>query len=132
MHAFLKSQSNNNQTKPTTNDTKQRQAPHFKVDFIKDGVLFDSKNKDPSRPSIPDFFKGRDVFITGGTGFLGKVLIEKLIRSCPGINRIFVLMRGRRGQSVQERLQDLKNLPVNSVFLDPSKCSTKVFDVLAV
>uniref|UniRef100_A0AAR5Q6I7 Fatty acyl-CoA reductase n=1 Tax=Dendroctonus ponderosae TaxID=77166 RepID=A0AAR5Q6I7_DENPD len=32
---------------------------------------------------IPQYFGGKNVFITGGSGFIGKVLIEKLLRSCP-------------------------------------------------
>lgn len=112
MHAFLKSQNSSSQKNRTIVDSKQKQENGLMVDFITDGVLFDSKTKDPNRPSIPEFFNGRDVFITGGTGFMGKVLIEKLIRSCPGINKIFVLMRARRGKNIQERLQELKDLPV--------------------
>lgn len=112
MHAFLKSQSNSQGKKKANASIKQQQSDIFMVDFITDGVLFDTKNKDPNRPSIPEFFKGRDVFVTGGTGFMGKVLIEKLIRSCPDVNKVFVLMRAKRGKNVQERLQELKDLPV--------------------
>ncbi|XP_053675231.1 putative fatty acyl-CoA reductase CG5065 [Anopheles nili] len=55
--------------------------------------------------SIPAVFAGADVFITGGSGFMGKVLIEKLLRSCPDIGRVFVLMRAKRGKSLQDRLK---------------------------
>ena len=34
-------------------------------------------------PSIVEFYNGRDVFITGATGFMGKCLVEKLLRSIP-------------------------------------------------
>uniref|UniRef100_A0A336M1N3 Fatty acyl-CoA reductase n=1 Tax=Culicoides sonorensis TaxID=179676 RepID=A0A336M1N3_CULSO len=115
MHAFLKSEQKSDAKKLAfANEIKKKrqQIDEFHVDFIKDGVLFDTKSRDPNRPSIPEFFKGRDIFITGGTGFMGKVLIEKLVRSCPDINRIFVLMRGKRGKNVQERLEELKNLPL--------------------
>ncbi|KAG4068331.1 hypothetical protein HA402_007851 [Bradysia odoriphaga] len=67
---------------------------------------------DDSIPNIPDFFRGRDVFITGGTGFMGKVLIEKLLRSCPDINNIFILIRAKKNQSPQERINALQELPV--------------------
>uniref|UniRef100_A0A182NNE7 Fatty acyl-CoA reductase n=1 Tax=Anopheles dirus TaxID=7168 RepID=A0A182NNE7_9DIPT len=57
--------------------------------------------------SIPTVFTGADVFITGGSGFLGKVLIEKLLRSCPQIARVFVLMRAKRGKSLEDRLKTI-------------------------
>ncbi|CAH1786736.1 unnamed protein product [Owenia fusiformis] len=56
---------------------------------------------------ISDFYVGRSIFITGGTGFMGKVLIEKLIRSCPGVKTIYVLIRPRKGQDAQQRLDNL-------------------------
>lgn len=59
--------------------------------------------------SISEFYKGRSVFITGATGFMGKVLVEKLLRSCPGIERLYLLMRPSKGQSVEYRLQNLIN-----------------------
>lgn len=63
--------------------------------------------------SITDFYNGRDVFITGATGFLGKVLIEKLIRSCSNVGRVFVLLRKKRSKSIHERLEEIKKLAVS-------------------
>lgn len=57
--------------------------------------------------NIVEFYEGRSVFITGATGFMGKVLVEKLLRSCPGINRLYLLMRPSRGKEVTIRLQEL-------------------------
>lgn len=62
--------------------------------------------------SIKDFYRDRSIFITGGTGFMGKVLVEKLLRSCPGIKNIYLLMRSKKGQDVQQRLQELLNAPL--------------------
>lgn len=62
--------------------------------------------------SVKDFYRDRSIFITGGTGFMGKVLVEKLLRSCPDIKNIYLLMRPKKGQDVQERLQELLNAPV--------------------
>uniref|UniRef100_A0AAV1T8J3 Fatty acyl-CoA reductase n=1 Tax=Peronospora matthiolae TaxID=2874970 RepID=A0AAV1T8J3_9STRA len=50
-------------------------------------------------------YSGRCLFITGGTGFLAKTLIEKLLRCTPGIAKIFVLIRPRKGVAPAERLQ---------------------------
>lgn len=64
--------------------------------------------------SVSDFYIGKTVFITGGTGFMGKVLLEKLLRSCPGVSKIYLLIRSRKGQNAQERLQQLLCSPVSS------------------
>ncbi|KAI5721993.1 hypothetical protein M8J76_002099 [Diaphorina citri] len=53
---------------------------------------------------IQEFYRGATVLITGGTGFMGKALTEKLLRSCPHLRRIYLLIRPKRGKPVQERL----------------------------
>ncbi|XP_074028601.1 putative fatty acyl-CoA reductase CG5065 [Leptinotarsa decemlineata] len=62
--------------------------------------------------SVSDFYSGKTVFITGGTGFMGKVLLEKLLRACPGVSKIYLLIRPKRGQEAQERLQQLLCSPL--------------------
>ncbi|XP_055635584.1 putative fatty acyl-CoA reductase CG5065 [Toxorhynchites rutilus septentrionalis] len=61
---------------------------------------------------VAEFYHGRSIFITGGTGFMGKVLIEKLLRSCPGIKNIFVLIRPKRGQDITTRLTQILGGPL--------------------
>ncbi|KAL3225873.1 hypothetical protein MRX96_025347 [Rhipicephalus microplus] len=39
----------------------------------------------------------QEVLITGGTGFVGKVLLEKLLRSCSGLKRVYILIRSQKG-----------------------------------
>lgn len=66
--------------------------------------------------SIKEFFNGRDIFVTGATGFLGKVLIEKLLRSCSNVGRIFVLLRPKRSKSIHERLEEIKKMAVSLLY----------------
>lgn len=65
-----------------------------------------------SNVSVRDFYKGRNVLITGGTGFMGKVLIEKFLYSMPDIGNVYVLMRPKRGKSVAQRVENMQRLPV--------------------
>src|SRR6516162_936248 len=57
--------------------------------------------------TIQEFFTGKTVLVTGATGFLGKALVEKILRSLPGIRRLYLLIRakdrGSRSVSADER-----------------------------
>ncbi|VVC88113.1 unnamed protein product [Leptidea sinapis] len=61
---------------------------------------------------VSDYYAGRSVFITGGTGFLGKVIIERLLYNCTEIENIFVLIRPKKGVSTQKRLEEMTNVPL--------------------
>ncbi|XP_029166891.1 putative fatty acyl-CoA reductase CG5065 [Nylanderia fulva] len=68
-------------------------------------LLFLSQKKMTAKfPSIPEWFLNKSVLITGGTGFMGKVLISKLLLSCPDIGDIFLLIRRKKGADSQARL----------------------------
>ncbi|XP_043266363.1 putative fatty acyl-CoA reductase CG5065 [Colletes gigas] len=71
-----------------------------------------SDKKTMERASITAFYAGRSIFITGGTGFLGKVLVEKLLRSCPEIREIFLLMRPKNGVGIDDRLRQMLQCPL--------------------
>nr|XP_033331554.1 fatty acyl-CoA reductase 1-like [Megalopta genalis] len=58
---------------------------------------------------IVEFYKGAKVLVTGGTGFLGLLIIEKLLRSCPDIVTIYMLIRQKKGKSVEERFKECFN-----------------------
>ncbi|XP_037569697.1 fatty acyl-CoA reductase 1 isoform X1 [Dermacentor silvarum] len=52
---------------------------------------------------IVHFYQDQVVFITGGTSFIGKVLLEKLLRCCP-VKRIYLLIRSKHGVEPDARL----------------------------
>nr|CAD7576605.1 unnamed protein product [Timema californicum] len=52
---------------------------------------------------IQKYYSGSTLLITGATGFLGKVLVEKLLRSCPGIDKIYLLIRQNKGVKADKR-----------------------------
>lgn len=56
---------------------------------------------------IAEVFAGKDILITGGTGFLGKVLIEKLLRSCYDLRTIYLLIRPKKGKEPKQRLEEI-------------------------
>lgn len=65
------------------------------------------------RSEVSDFFSGRTILITGGSGFLGGLILEKLLRSCPEIKTIYLLMRGKKQKDMQTRFKEYFN---NTIF----------------
>lgn len=63
-------------------------------------------------PTIPQFYSQQQIFVTGATGFMGKVLLEKLLRSCPDLEIIYVLVRNRKDKSAQERWKEITTAQV--------------------
>jgi fatty acyl-CoA reductase len=63
--------------------------------------------------SIPEYYEGKNILLTGATGFLGKVLLEKLLRSCPRVNSVYVLVRQKAGQTPQERVEEILSSKVS-------------------
>jgi alcohol-forming fatty acyl-CoA reductase len=67
-----------------------------------------------SQISIPEWYAGKSVFVTGATGFIGKVLVEKLLRDCDKLDRIYILVRTKRGIEPQQRRDDFVNQIVSA------------------
>lgn len=66
---------------------------------------------------IKKFYSGSSIFITGATGFLGKLAVEKLLRVCPDLKQIFILIREKKGKDVKQRVEEIFNEPVSSVLI---------------
>ena len=62
--------------------------------------------------SIEGFYADTAILVTGATGFVGKGILEKLMRVCPSIAAIFILIRPKKNQTIEERFQKLINDPV--------------------
>ncbi|XP_032310634.1 fatty acyl-CoA reductase wat isoform X1 [Drosophila ananassae] len=72
-----------------------------------------------SATPVSDFYSNATVLITGGTGFVGKVLTEKLLRSF-GLRKIYMLIRSKDNMSIQERLQGFFNESIFNRMRDES------------
>jgi len=63
-------------------------------------------------PPLEEVLRHRRILITGATGFLGKVLLEILLRTHPEIGRIFLLIRGDRRSSLGRFRREILDSPV--------------------
>ncbi|EMS50908.1 putative fatty acyl-CoA reductase 5 [Triticum urartu] len=58
---------------------------------------------------VAAYFGGKNILVTGSTGFLGKVLVEKILRVQPGVRKLFLLVRATNDESARHRIQTEKN-----------------------
>lgn len=64
---------------------------------------------------IQEFFNNSTIFLTGATGYLGKLLLEKLLRGCPTLKHIYILIRAKKGKEREQRFQEVFDVPVFDV-----------------
>lgn len=64
--------------------------------------------------TLGEFFEDSEIFVTGGSGVVGKALIEKLLRST-NVRRIYVLLRPRGQLNAEQRLAKLRDAKVFQV-----------------
>ncbi|XP_055611244.1 fatty acyl-CoA reductase wat-like [Uranotaenia lowii] len=63
------------------------------------------EEKPSGNTPVMEFYSGKNVLITGGTGFIGRLLIEKLLRI--NVRQIILLSRPKKGKNVQQRCDEL-------------------------
>ncbi|XP_045538577.1 fatty acyl-CoA reductase wat-like [Papilio machaon] len=67
---------------------------------------------------VERFYAGSNIFLTGGTGFIGKHIIEKLFRCC-NVNKVYLFIRSKKGKNIQQRIDQILKDPV---FISLHKC----------
>ncbi|KAJ0182950.1 hypothetical protein K1T71_000926 [Dendrolimus kikuchii] len=77
---------------------------------------------------IRAFYNGKNLFITGGTGFVGLCLLERILRSIPDIGKIYLLMRPKKGKEISQRLEEFAKNPVFETLLETT--SPEIFNKL--
>jgi len=74
---------------------------------------------------VTEYFAGKVLLLTGVTGFLGKVIFEKVLRSLPNVAKIYILIRPKEGSSAIERF---KKTIIDSPCFHTMKALHKNFD----
>ncbi|KAK7468138.1 hypothetical protein BaRGS_00019969 [Batillaria attramentaria] len=86
---------------PVDNKTKMSPTHHHHADSTEVKSLYRGEL------TVPKFYACKKILVTGATGFMGKVLVEKLLRCCPDLDCIYCLIRPKNNQDVQERINEL-------------------------
>ncbi|KAK3922413.1 Fatty acyl-CoA reductase 1 [Frankliniella fusca] len=81
-------------------------------------------------PRVSRALAAKDVLVTGGSGFMGRVLLEKLLRSCPDIGTVYLLLRAKKGVAPADRVADIVNVPLfDQVRREQPECLSKLVAV---
>ncbi|CAH0714678.1 unnamed protein product, partial [Brenthis ino] len=64
--------------------------------------------------SVAECYEGQSLLITGSTGFVGKVLLEKLLYQCPKIDKVYLLLREKKNIKPHQRISKILDEPVFS------------------
>lgn len=83
----------------------------------------------PTESEISKFYSGQKILITGVSGFVGKVLLWKLLHSCPTIDTIYILIRSKRGKNINSRAEDIFKYPIYDNFRNENP---KIFEKVSV
>uniref|UniRef100_A0A336LP21 Fatty acyl-CoA reductase n=1 Tax=Culicoides sonorensis TaxID=179676 RepID=A0A336LP21_CULSO len=84
-----------------------KNMPIFDPEFIFDE--YETENIDKMNSPMKDFYRDKTIFMSGGTGFVGLIMLEKLLR-CE-VKEVFLFVRPKKGKSPEER--------VNAIFQEP-------------
>jgi HAD superfamily hydrolase (TIGR01490 family) len=55
---------------------------------------------------LAEAYRGKIILLTGGTGFLGTALVEKILRSLPDLERLYLLIRTSHEKSAAHRFEN--------------------------
>ncbi|EAT39412.1 AAEL008815-PA [Aedes aegypti] len=67
--------------------------------------------------NISAFYRDKVVFVTGGTGFIGKIVVEKLLRTSE-VKEIVLLVREKKNTLPEQRIKELCSSPVSIEIVD--------------
>ncbi|XP_071876798.1 fatty acyl-CoA reductase 1-like [Bombus fervidus] len=83
------------------------------MDTIKKKTNENGTNKGLNKTnSLEEFYAGRGILVTGATGFVGIGLLVKLMRVCPRIAAIYILIRPKTNETIEQRFKKIMDDPI--------------------
>eukprot|EP00884_Botryococcus_braunii_P002713 jgi/Botrbrau1/12442/Bobra.0094s0011.1 len=61
----------------------------------------------PEPLRVIDAYRDRVILITGASGYLGSLVLEQLLRLCPDVAKVYIIVRPKQGRDAQQRLNKI-------------------------
>ncbi|KAI9104194.1 hypothetical protein K1719_023030 [Acacia pycnantha] len=86
----------------------KKNKKHAKINCVVQSPISEScsERKHGHGIGISKFLQGKNYLVTGATGFVGKVFLEKMLRTAPDVGQIFVLIRAKDKETASYRLKN--------------------------
>ncbi|KAB0791200.1 hypothetical protein PPYR_12784 [Photinus pyralis] len=81
--------------------------------------------------AIQKFYANSTILVTGATGYLGTYFVEKLLRSCPDVKKVYLLVRKKRGRPNEDRLVEFFESPVYNALKRSNPRAFQTVEVLS-
>lgn len=89
---------------------------HFVITRTKIDTILPGKVTEVSwKMNVETILEKKNFFITGGSGFIGKILIEKILRTVANAGKIYLLVRIKKGKTPQDRVEEIFNNKVRFI-----------------
>lgn len=66
-----------------------------------------TKEKSNCKSQIQNFYAGKHILLTGCTGYLGTLILEKILRTCTEISKLYILVREKTNMTIEDRMKKL-------------------------
>lgn len=97
---------NSASSKPDTSASERQTALFVDSPLHEASKLEDTLNS--AQPvSVCQAFAGRTVLLTGVTGFVGSLVLEQLLRTCPDVHKVFVIARQKHSIPGPDRVHHM-------------------------
>ncbi|KAK6229840.1 hypothetical protein SCA6_018791 [Theobroma cacao] len=90
---------------PLTTHIKKKRENRQKNKKKKAGEKkFPNQDMNMELDHVVKFLQGKTILVTGATGFLAKIFVEKILRIQPNVNKLYLLLRAADAKSATKRL----------------------------
>lgn len=105
LNEIMMDNDNNRSNNINDNDSNKRSINQQKkvTNIDNENGVCNNQNNRVGLRRLEKFYENKNIFLTGATGFVGKVTLIKILSEFPNVGSIYIVMRPKKGQTAQQR-----------------------------